>query len=192
MKILLFLALIVKIMAEAKDGDCDVIPITQWGDSPLKREEPLPNPVKIVIIQHTVVPECNNDEECEKAANGIRNYHINKRGFTDIGQSFLIGGNGRVYEGAGWHHVGAHTLGYNRRSVGISFIGDFRTKLPSPQALKAFNSLLECGVTNSYLAKDYHLVAHSQLSMTDSPGDMLRKQVESWPHWLDNAKDVLK
>lgn len=64
-----------------------MIPITQWGDSPLKREDPLPNPVNIVVVQHTVVPECNNDEECEKAANGIRSYHINKRGFTDIGQS---------------------------------------------------------------------------------------------------------
>lgn len=39
---------------------------------------------------------------------------------------FLIGGNGRVYEGAGWHHVGAHTKDYNKRAVGISFIGDFR------------------------------------------------------------------
>ncbi|KAH9636322.1 hypothetical protein HF086_011263 [Spodoptera exigua] len=191
MKILLFLALVCKMTVDAKEGDCGVIPISQWGNSPLKREDPLPNPVNIVIIQHTVVPECVTDKECEKAANGIRNYHTNKRGFTDIGQSFLIGGNGRIYEGAGWHRVGAHTLGYNRRSVAISFIGDFRKKLPSAQALKALNSLLECGVMNNYLAKDYNLVAHSQLSMTDSPGEMLRKQVESWPHWLDNAKDVL-
>ncbi|CAH0703007.1 unnamed protein product [Spodoptera exigua] len=191
MKILLFLALVCKMTVDAREGDCGVIPISKWGNLPLKREDPLPNPVKIVIIQHTVVPECVSDEECEKAANGIRNYHITNRGFTDIGQSFLIGGNGRIYEGAGWHRVGAHTLGYNRRSVAISFIGDFRTKLPSAQALKALNSLLECGVMNKYLAKDYNLVAHSQLSMTDSPGEMLRKQVESWPHWLDNAKDVL-
>uniref|UniRef100_A0A2A4J0F1 Peptidoglycan recognition protein family domain-containing protein n=1 Tax=Heliothis virescens TaxID=7102 RepID=A0A2A4J0F1_HELVI len=104
---------------------------------------------------------------------------------------FLIGGNGRVYEGAGWHHVGAHTLGYNRRAVGISFIGDFRTKIPSPLALKALRSLLACGVQNKYLAEDYYLVGHGQLSQTDSPGEMLQKHVEMWPHWLDHAKDVL-
>lgn len=40
-------------------------------------------------------------------------------------QSFLIGGDGRVYEGAGWHTVGAHTYGYNRNGLGLAFIGDF-------------------------------------------------------------------
>ncbi|XP_021192952.3 peptidoglycan recognition protein [Helicoverpa armigera] len=191
MRSILFVILIVKLTVEAKDGNCGVIPITEWGGSPLLREETLANPVDIVVIQHTVVPECMSDEDCEKAANGIRSYHINTRGFTDIGQSFLIGGNGRVYEGAGWHHVGAHTLGYNRRAVGISFIGDFRTKIPSPLALKALRSLLACGVQNKYLAEDYYLVGHRQLSQTDSPGEMLQKHVEMWPHWLDHAKEVL-
>lgn len=40
---------------------------------------------------------------------------------------FIIGGNGKVYEGAGWK-VGAHTRGWNDRAIGISFIGDFRGK----------------------------------------------------------------
>lgn len=38
---------------------------------------------------------------------------------------FLVGGNGKVYEGAGWRE-GAHTKGYNNKSISISFIGDFR------------------------------------------------------------------
>lgn len=40
--------------------------------------------------------------------------------------SFLIGGDGNVYEGAGWHKVGAHTRGYNTRSLGIAFIGNYQ------------------------------------------------------------------
>lgn len=39
--------------------------------------------------------------------------------------SFLVGGDGNVYEGASWHKVGAHTRGYNSRSLGLAFIGDF-------------------------------------------------------------------
>lgn len=39
--------------------------------------------------------------------------------------SFLIGDDGRVYEGAGWHTLGAHTYGYNRNGLGIAFIGNF-------------------------------------------------------------------
>lgn len=41
--------------------------------------------------------------------------------------SFLVGGNGKIYEGAGWR-VGAHTVGYNDKSISISFLGDFRGK----------------------------------------------------------------
>lgn len=40
--------------------------------------------------------------------------------------SFLIGGDGKVYEGVGFHKVGAHTRGYNTRSLGIAFIGNFQ------------------------------------------------------------------
>lgn len=41
--------------------------------------------------------------------------------------SFIIGGDGNIYEGAGWHKEGAHTYGYNKKSIGIAFIGDFRS-----------------------------------------------------------------
>jgi N-acetylmuramoyl-L-alanine amidase len=33
-----------------------------------------------------------------------------------------------VYEGRGWDKDGAHSQRYNDRSIGISFIGDFRGK----------------------------------------------------------------
>lgn len=40
--------------------------------------------------------------------------------------SFLVGGEGKIYEGVGFHKVGAHTRGYNTRSLGIAFIGNFQ------------------------------------------------------------------
>lgn len=43
--------------------------------------------------------------------------------------SFIIGGDGNIYEGAGWHKIGAHTRGYNSRSLGIGFIGNFTGKV---------------------------------------------------------------
>ena len=39
-------------------------------------------------------------------------------GWSDIGYSFLVGGDGKVYEGRGWNHVGAHTSGYNSEGIG--------------------------------------------------------------------------
>ena len=57
-------------------------------------------------------------------------------GFNDIGYSFLIGGDGVVYEGRGWNTVGAHTVGFNKQSYAISFIGNFMKELPDKLALK--------------------------------------------------------
>jgi len=39
-----------------------------------------------------------------------------------------VGGDGNVYEGRGWHQVGAHTYGFNKKSVGIALIGEFSGK----------------------------------------------------------------
>lgn len=43
--------------------------------------------------------------------------------------SFLVGDDGNIYEGAGWYKIGAHTYGYNSKSIGLAFIGTFRGKL---------------------------------------------------------------
>lgn len=50
---------------------------------------------------------------------------MDQRGWDDIGYSFLIGEDGRVYEGRGWDRVGAHAPQYNHVSIGVCFLGDF-------------------------------------------------------------------
>ncbi len=42
--------------------------------------------------------------------------------------SFLVGGDGTVFEGRGWGVVGAHAKGNNHDSVGIAFMGNFNSK----------------------------------------------------------------
>ena len=48
---------------------------------------------------------------------GIQNYHINTKKWCDVGYSFLIGGDGKVYEGRGWDEIGAHTFGFNSKVI---------------------------------------------------------------------------
>ena len=67
-------------------------------------------------------------------------------GWADIGYNFLIGEDGRVYEGRGWKVTGAHTFSYNDSSIGISFIGIFETRAPSDVALRATHELIRLGV----------------------------------------------
>ncbi|KAI8424564.1 hypothetical protein MSG28_003020 [Choristoneura fumiferana] len=165
---------------------CGEVPMTQWAGQACLRQTPLPLPVGLVVIQHTVYGACASDEECAAVAKAIRNYHM-KQGYDDIGQSFLVGGNGEVYEGAGWRRVGAHTRGLNNRSVALSFMGDFRETLPTPQALQAAKDFLACASENKLLREDYRLVGHRQVSQTESPGAALQKEITTWPHWLEMA-----
>lgn len=37
--------------------------------------------------------------------------------------SFLVGDDGRVYEGVGWSVQGSHDQGYNNISLGVAFFG---------------------------------------------------------------------
>lgn len=67
-------------------------------------------------------------------------------GWDDIGYSFLIGGDGRVYVGRGWNGKGAHTRGYNHRALGIAFMGDFTWIAPDEDMLNAARKLIECGI----------------------------------------------
>ena len=48
-----------------------------------------------------------------------------------------MGEDGRVYEGRGWGIQGAHTYGYNSKSIAISFIGNFMSRVPSDEAIRA-------------------------------------------------------
>lgn len=38
---------------------------------------------------------------------------------------FLIGGDGKVYEGRGFNIVGAHAPSYNDKSIGICLLGNW-------------------------------------------------------------------
>jgi hypothetical protein len=57
--------------------------------------------------------------------------------------SFLIGGDGNVYEGRGWNVVGAHTGGYNTVGYGYCFIGDFMNLNPNSISQDAYLQLAQ-------------------------------------------------
>lgn len=101
----------------------------------------------------------------------------------DIGFNFLIGGNGVVFEGRGWDVAGLHTPNNNADSIGVALIGSFNTIKPADEQVRALRNLLEWGVTNAKLDKDYKLFAQRQLHPTESPGTMVLEIIETWPHF---------
>ena len=56
-------------------------------------------------------------------AASIRKYHIEERGFEDIGYHFVILEDGTIERGRALSKPGAHCFGHNKTSIGIAYAG---------------------------------------------------------------------
>ena len=161
------------------------MPRLEWGAMPPVRPPHLLEvlPPSRVIISHTATPFCYTQTHCILKVRVAQTFHIESKGWDDIAYNFLVGGDGNVYEGRGWDVEGAHTFKFNHRSIGISFIGTFTNDKPTPEQLAAAQSLIQFGVKNGKISKDYKLFGHRQCIKTESPGQTLYQIIETWDHW---------
>ena len=129
-------------------GSPAIVPRTDWqADEKIVRAKPLYAPsLKLAIVHHTA--GTNNYTPAQSAAivRGIEVYHVKGNGWNDIGYNFLIDRYGTVYEGRGGgitrNVIGAHSLGFNTGTVGISLIGNFDNATPPPAMQAALVRLL--------------------------------------------------
>lgn len=97
----------------------------------------------------------------------IKRYHINHRGFMDIGYHYLVEKDGSLHKGRAESIHGAHTLGQNKSSIGICLVGNFDKYPPNTAQI---NSLIE-------LIKDIYkrygnlpIFGHNEFSQKTCPG----------------------
>ncbi|CAH0716099.1 unnamed protein product, partial [Brenthis ino] len=168
-----------------------IVSRTDWLAQP--EEGPLTKlrqPIPWVIITHTATETCITQSKCVLSVRLIQSFHIESRGWYDIGYNFLVGGDGSVYYGRGWDYEGAHTKGYNKYSVGIAFIGTFNSEGPPKHQVEACEKIIAQGVRLGKLTNDYKLFAHRQLMSTLSPGDKVYDIIKTWPHFVKNVTDL--
>ncbi|TDC78116.1 peptidoglycan-binding domain-containing protein [Streptomyces hainanensis] len=107
--------------------------------------------------------------------NGMMN-----RGLSDVGYNFLVDVEGVVYEGRGWHGLGAHASGFNTAYVGICVIGfndDMNNgsgglKRPIADALLSMYHK-----ANDIMGKELTASYHGRVESTECPGAILRAWV---------------
>ncbi|XP_026476928.1 peptidoglycan-recognition protein LB-like isoform X2 [Ctenocephalides felis] len=175
--------------------ELDIVSRKEWGAREPTQVEPIKEQLSHVIIHHSYIPgACGGAGQpaCDGAMRAMQDYHQLEHGWNDIGYSFAVGGDGKIYEGRGWKVVGAHAPGYNFNSVGICLIGDWRTELPPEKMLKATKSLIECGVREGHLRKNYTLLGHLQVRKTECPGQRLYEEIKSWPNFEETEKEKYK
>lgn len=166
------------------DIPLNIVPKKKW--ELLKSNKKLSSltlPVPYVIILCTASSECTDQKSCNDIARNIQSYHVNKNKWDDIGYNFLVGGDGVVYEGRGWNATGAHTAKYNTKSIGISFIGTFKSSVPSDNQIMAGKNLIKKGIEIGAISKDYKLIGARQVSANEAPGDAFFEDLKKWDHW---------
>lgn len=72
--------------------------------------------IKKIIVHCTATP---GDVSIET----VREWHVNERGWRDVGYHFLIRTDGTIEEGRPIEQSGAHTKGHNWDSIGVAYAG---------------------------------------------------------------------
>ena len=81
---------------------------------------------------------------------------------------------GRVYQGRADNEEGAHTIGYNKQSVGICLQGNFEEEEPTPTQMDALKKLVK-EKKESYNISVVN--GHRNFSNTSCPGNNLYKLI---------------
>lgn len=83
------------------------------------------------VINLIVIHCSDSDAVSHDNIETIRGWHVNERGWKDIGYQYFIDKRGVVFPGRPEESIGAHVSGHNARSIGICLSG--RTGFTSNQ-----------------------------------------------------------
>lgn len=159
-----------------------------WGaNENMRRSGASYGAVKGVVVHHTAGTNNYSPSQVPAILRGIYAFHVRGRGWNDIAYNALVDKWGRVWEGryGGLTQatIGAHTLGYNGYTTGISVLGDYTTAKPSTAALDSVARFIAWkagvhqfapnGATNLFGRKRPVVVGHRDVGQTTCPGTHL-------------------
>ena len=136
------------------------------------------------VVHHTAGTNSYSAADSPAILRGIQKYHVEGRGWCDVGYNVLVDKYGQVFEGrrGGLEElvVGVHASGHNTNTVGVSVLGDYTQVAPSDAAI---NALIHVIGWKSYLhgidpasqgLKDGVLmdrvIGHREVAQTSCPG----------------------
>lgn len=125
-----------------------VVSRAEWGahapvDWPVEHAE-----VRGIVLHHTATR--NDEPEPDAMLRRVQGFHADQRGWGDIGYSFIVAEDGRIFEGragstlatAPQHVVAGHAYSHNVGTIGISVAGRFHDCLPAGAAWSSLVDLV--------------------------------------------------
>ncbi|KAG5676719.1 hypothetical protein PVAND_006531 [Polypedilum vanderplanki] len=158
----------------------------EWNaDSPKDGIKKLIGPIKRIIVAHTGGNSCNTMDECKTLVKKIQTENSD---LDDIPYNFLIGNDGKVYEGRGFEFQGQHTSNlygteFNSIGICIAFIGNYNTTSLTEDQLRIFTDFI-----NHYISKDvsedYLIFSQDDLMNTDIKSSALNEAFSNFENFL--------
>jgi N-acetylmuramoyl-L-alanine amidase len=123
-----------------------------------------------ITVHHTAEVAPMGERGDADVVRAIQRFHQDDRGWADVGYHWLVGRDGRIYEGRAVGVQGAHAGGErNVENLGIALVGDFTNELPSPVQLDLFATFLaEQRRLHGVPASE--VLGHRDLAPTECPG----------------------
>ena len=142
----------------------------QWGAEPIKWNHNPMNGINKITIHHTSEYPGMDTLNDLQIVRKIAQFHREVRRWADIGYHYLIGRDGRIYEGRPVSIQGAHVRSGNENNLGISLIGDFSHRSPNALQIRTISVFLaqqqrRYGIPNS------RVYGHRDLNPTECPGE---------------------
>ncbi len=153
-----------------------IVPRAQWGARPT-RETYKPHSPDRITIHHTEYPI--RSYKGAASMRQVQDLHQNKNGWADVGYHFLIGPDGKIFEGRPVGMVGAHSGGLtNVNNVGIAVHGNFDKGDQLAGAQRASLYKLIKAVYQAYsIPKTKKILGHRDLKQTSCPSDQIYRQL---------------
>lgn len=156
--------------------------LAMWGGREPLYEVAVSEPIYFVIISHTAGIQCHDFLECSAQMRNIQSDHVNS-GSPNVGYNFVIGGDGDIYEGRGWHVRNFH----RDHTIGVCFVGNYVYDELSLSMIDALDKLLDSGIQIGALPVDYYIVAHNHTYATLSPGQNVYKVLKAFPNFYEGV-----
>ncbi|XP_054262664.1 peptidoglycan-recognition protein SD-like isoform X2 [Macrosteles quadrilineatus] len=112
--------------------DLPIVHRTLWRAKPPRilnnPDERLKIPVMYIVLDHTGTETCTDQETCEKKMRELQLRDLQERKLNDIQYSWVVGGDGQIYEGRGWDWrppLNPEVPEHFDHSIEILFIGNY-------------------------------------------------------------------
>ena len=182
--LVIFIFAVMAVHVDAQSGPCaNIRTRAQWSARSANPPVLATQPPNSFVVHHTAGARCATQAACDQQMRNIQSWQMDGNGWSDIGYNFCIGDTAQIYEGRGWNRQGAHSPGFNSRSIGFCFMGNFMTVLPPAAALNTAQAFVICARDWGRLTTTYRLLGHRQDVATACPGDALFNHVRTWPRW---------